>query len=150
MAATLIMQVFEQVPSVRAATVMVQAEVADRIAAKPGTKAYGAYTAKLALLGKVTGRFEVGPGNFMPPPHVDSAVVRIERDPMPDVPAGTARVIDAAFAQRRKTIRNSMAGSGYQKDALDAAFAATGIAPTCRAETLAPADFVRLARELGE
>lgn len=149
-AATLIMQVFEQVPSVRAATVMVQAEVADRIAAKPGTKAYGAYTAKLALLGKVTGRFEVGPGNFMPPPHVDSAVVRIERDPMPDVPAGTARVIDAAFAQRRKTIRNSMAGSGYQKDALDAAFAATGIAPTCRAETLAPADFVRLARELGE
>lgn len=149
-AATLIMQVFEQVPSVRAATVMVQAEVADRIAAKPGTKAYGAYTAKLALLGKVTGRFEVGPGNFMPPPHVDSAVVRIERDPMPDVPAGTARVIDAAFAQRRKTIRNSMTGSGYQKDALDAAFAATGIAPTCRAETLAPADFVRLARELGE
>lgn len=149
-AATLIMQVFEQVPSVRAATVMVQAEVADRIAAKPGTKAYGAYTAKLALLGKVTGRFEVGPGNFMPPPHVDSAVVRIERDPMPDVPASTARVIDAAFAQRRKTIRNSMAGSGYQKNALDAAFAATGIAPTCRAETLAPADFVRLARELGE
>ena len=148
-AATLILQVFEQVPSVRRAVVMVQAEVADRICAKPGSKTYGAYTAKLALLGRVTGRFEVGPGNFMPPPHVNSAVVRIDRAPMEGVPANAPQVIDAAFAQRRKTIRNSMSSSGFDKAVLDEAFAVCGISPTCRAETLSPADFVRLGRALG-
>ncbi len=149
-AATLILKVFEEMPSVQRAIVMVQAEVADRIAARPGTKAYGAYTAKLALFGRVTGRFEVAPGNFMPPPHVNSAVVRIERAPLVDagVAMAVAPVIDAAFAQRRKTIRNSMSASGYDKAALDSAFAACGIAPTARAETLAPDDFVRLACEL--
>ena len=148
-AATLILKVFEELPSVRHAVVMVQAEVADRICAHPGTKTYGAYTAKLALHGKVTGRFEVGPGNFMPPPHVNSAVVRIDRSPMADAPATTASVIDAAFCQRRKTIRNSMAAAGFEKGVLDEAFAAVGISPTCRAETLSPNDFVRLARALG-
>ena len=59
-----------------------------------------------------------------------------------------ARVIDAAFAQRRKTIRNSMSANGFAKDALDAAFEACGIAPTTRAETLDVAAFVRLAQEL--
>ena len=148
-AATLILQVFEQVPSVSKAVVMVQAEVADRICAKPGIKTYGAYTAKLALLGRVTGRFEVGPGNFMPPPHVNSAVVRIDRAPMDDVPANAPQVIDAAFAQRRKTIRNSMGASGFDKAVLDEAFSTCGISPTCRAETLSPEEFVRLARALG-
>jgi 16S rRNA (adenine1518-N6/adenine1519-N6)-dimethyltransferase len=144
-AATIILKVFEDVPSLTRAVVMVQAEVADRIAAKPGSKAYGAYTAKLALFGRVTGRFEVGPGNFMPPPHVDSAVVRIDRIESPATdPEGVAQVIDAAFAQRRKTIRNSMAAKGYNKDALDRAFVAAGIEPRARAETLSAADFVRL------
>lgn len=148
-AATVVLGTFERMDSVLRAVVMVQAEVADRIAASPGTKAYGAYTAKLALYGKVTGRFEVGPHNFMPPPHVDSAVVRIDRDPVPcaDV-ARASEVIDAAFAQRRKTIRNSMAARGFDKVVLDFAFAATGIDPRARAETLAPADFVRLAEEI--
>ena len=79
-AATIILQAFEQMPGLQRAVVMVQAEVADRIAARPGTKDYGAYTAKLALYGQVTGRFEVGRGCFMPAPHVESAVVRIDRD----------------------------------------------------------------------
>ena len=151
-AATIIMKAFEDMPSLERATVMVQAEVADRIAAAPDSKTYGAYTAKLALFGRVTGRFEVGPGNFMPPPHVDSAVVRIDRAPLVDVATArrVAPVIDAAFAQRRKTIRNSMAASGFEKAALDAAFAACGIAPTARAETLAPEQFVQLAAALGE
>ena len=149
-AATLILGVFQQLPSVRRAVVMVQAEVADRICAAPGSKTYGAYTAKLALYGKVTGRFEVGPGNFMPPPHVNSAVVRIDRAPLEGVPSGTPAVIDAAFAQRRKTIRNSMAASGYGKDLLDSAFERAGISPTCRAETLSVEDFVRLAVMLDE
>ena len=153
-AATLILKFFQDFGSLERACVMVQAEVADRICAGPGSKTYGAYTAKLALLARPTGRFEVGPGNFMPPPHVDSAVVRLDRTPMADPASGeplsagraarVAEVIDAAFAQRRKTIRNSMGANGFEKDALDAAFAACDIAPTARAETLSPEDFVRL------
>ena len=153
-AATLILKFFQDFGSLERACVMVQAEVADRICARPGNKTYGAYTAKLALLARPTGRFEVGPGNFMPPPHVDSAVVRLDRAPMADPvtaeplsaerAARVAEVIDAAFAQRRKTIRNSMGANGFEKDALDAAFAACGILPTARAETLSPEDFVRL------
>lgn len=156
-AATIILDFFQRYPSLRAAVVMVQKEVADRIAAVPGTKAYGGYTAKLALYGKVTGRFEVPPRCFQPAPHVDSAVVRIDRHAAGEgplagsalAPADVAPVIDAAFVQRRKTIRNSMGASGFDKATLDAAFAAAGIAPTARGEALAPADFVRLAEALG-
>ena len=148
-AATVILGTLQGMPSVQRLVVMVQAEVADRIAARPGSKAYGAYTAKLALYGQVTGRFEVGPGNFMPPPHVDSAVVRIDRtNALCEQPDQVASVIDAAFAQRRKTIRNSMAAKGYDKTALDAAFAASGIDPRARAETLGVEDFVRLSEAL--
>ena len=149
-AATIILRYLQECPALRRLVVMVQAEVADRICAAPGSRTYGAYTAKLALLARVTGRFEVGPGNFMPPPHVNSAVVRIDRAPHvgPDRVGPVSAVVDAAFAQRRKTIRNSMSASGFEKDALDAAFAACGIAPGCRAETLAPEDFVRLAAVL--
>ena len=145
-AATIILAFFQTMPALRRAVVMVQAEVADRICAGPGSRTYGAYTAKLALLARVTGRFEVGPGNFMPPPHVNSAVMRMDRAPLvaPELVGPVSAVIDAAFAQRRKTIRNSMSASGYDKGELDAAFAACGISPTCRAETLAPEDFVRL------
>lgn len=151
-AATVILRYLQEMPSLRRLVVMVQAEVADRICAAPGSRTYGAYTAKLSLYGRVSGRFEVGPGNFMPPPHVNSAVVRIDRLSQPagegpDAEAVSA-VIDAAFAQRRKTIRNSMSASGFDKAALDEAFAACGIAPTCRAETLSTEDFARLAAAL--
>lgn len=149
-AATVVLRYLQEMPSLSRLVVMVQAEVADRICAGPGSRTYGAYTAKLALLARVTGRFEVGPECFVPPPHVNSAVVRIERAPIVDASrvAEVSAVIDAAFAQRRKTIRNSMSASGFDKAALDEAFAACGIQPTCRAETLAPADFVRLAAAL--
>lgn len=191
-AATIILQFFQTMPSLRRAVVMVQKEVADRIAAVAGTKAYGAYTVKLSLYGEVTGRFEVPPRCFMPAPHVDSAVVRIDRVGFPgtlsdrrvDAACGTdaqvstadsdgvltcdsnggrdeasvlagapsaediARVVDAAFAQRRKTIRNSMSANGFDKAALDAAFAQCGIAPTARAETLSTSEFVQLAEAL--
>ena len=157
-AATLILKFFQELPSLERAVVMVQAEVADRIAAKPSTKAYGAYTAKLSLFAQVTGRFEVGPGNFMPPPRVNSAVVRLDRtiarNPVTSKLLSeeellhTMRVIDAAFAQRRKTIRNSMSASGFDKDKLDQAFLVTGIAPTVRAEVLTSQDFICLAGAL--
>ena len=157
-AATLILKFFQELPSLERAVVMVQAEVADRIAAKPSTKAYGAYTAKLSLFAQVTGRFEVGPGNFMPPPRVNSAVVRLDRAQARNPVSSkllseeellhTMSVIDAAFAQRRKTIRNSMSASGFDKDKLDQAFLATGIAPTARAEVLTSQDFICLAAAL--
>ena len=157
-AATLILKFFQELPSLERAVVMVQAEVADRIAAKPSTKAYGAYTAKLSLFAQVTGRFEVGPGNFMPPPRVNSAVVRLDRTQARNPVTSkllseeellhTMRVIDAAFAQRRKTIRNSMSAFGFDKDKLDQAFLATGIAPTVRAEVLTSQDFICLAAAL--
>lgn len=157
-AATLILKFFQELPSLERAVVMVQAEVADRISAKPSTKAYGAYTAKLSLFAQVTGRFEVGPGNFMPPPRVNSAVVRLDRtqarNPLTSKLLSeeellhTMSVIDAAFAQRRKTIRNSMSASGFDKDKLDQAFLATGIAPTVRAEVLTSQDFICLAAAL--
>ena len=157
-AATLILKFFQELPSLERAVVMVQAEVADRIAAKPSTKAYGAYTAKLSLFAQVTGRFEVGPGNFMPPPRVNSAVVRLDRtearNPLTseflseEELLHTMNVIDAAFAQRRKTIRNSMSASGFDKDKLDQAFLDTGIAPTARAEVLTSQDFIRFAAAL--
>ena len=149
-AATIILQFFQTMPGLRSAVVMVQKEVADRIAAHPGTKTYGGYTAKLGLYAGVTGRFEVPPRCFMPAPHVDSAVVRLDRHEVPLASEASdvdriCEVIDAAFAQRRKTIRNSMSASGFDKAALDAAFNACGIAPTARAETLGVEDFVRLA-----
>lgn len=152
-AATIILQFFQTMPSLERAVVMVQKEVADRIAAKPGTKTYGAYTVKLSLYGDVTGRFEVPPRCFMPAPHVDSAVVRIDRAQTP-VEEGAAsaedvvRVVDAAFAQRRKTIRNSMGSNGFEKVALDRAFELCGVAPTARAETLTTSTFIELAGAL--
>ena len=157
-AATLILKLLQELPSVGRLVVMVQAEVADRICAGPGSRVYGAYTAKLALWGQVTGRFEVGRGSFLPPPHVDSTVVRIDRAPMADPKTGldltpsqldwVAHVIDASFVQRRKTIRNSLSAGGFERSRLDEAFARSDIAPTARAESLSPSDFVRLADAL--
>ena len=115
-AATVVLDYFENFPFLDSATVMVQKEVADRMAAAVGTKNYGAYTVKLGLHAEPAGRFPVGPGNFFPPPRVDSAVIRLNRrvplmadgaPATPEVIAAAARVADAAFANRRKTIANS-------------------------------------------
>lgn len=151
-AATVVLRFFEMMPSLNSATVMVQAEVADRMAARPGTKAYGAYTVKLGLRARVAGRFAVAPACFLPPPRVDSAVIRLERLPTAeDAPllAEAARAADAAFAQRRKTIRNSLkAALNLPVGRIDAALAAAGIDGTARAEALPPAAFVELAKAL--
>jgi 16S rRNA (adenine1518-N6/adenine1519-N6)-dimethyltransferase len=151
-AATVILRFFEIVPTLATATVMVQAEVGDRIAAEPGGKAYGAYTVKLRLLTEPAGRFPVPRTVFLPNPRVDSAVLRLERVPRP-APSGTlaaaARVATAAFAQRRKTLRNSLVGSGsFSPSEVDAALAATGIDGRRRAETLTVAEFILLGAEM--
>ena len=115
-AATVVLDYFENFPFRDSATLMVQKEVADRMAAAVGTKNYGAYTVKLGLYAEPVGRFAVGPGNFFPPPRVDSAVIRLNRrvplmadgaPASPEVIAAAALMADAAFANRRKTIANS-------------------------------------------
>jgi len=151
-AATVVLRLFEEVPSLTQATVMVQAEVANRMAAVPGTKDYGSYTVKLHLLARPAGRFSVARNCFLPPPRVDSAVLRLERvEHALDaaVIRAASRVADAAFAQRRKTIRNSLRATlGLDAAKIDAAFGAAGIDGSVRAETLPPQAFIALAAAL--
>ena len=123
---------------------MLQREVVARMAAQPDTGDYGRLTVMLAARCHVERLFDVGPGAFRPPPKVHSSIVRLtpHRTPPFAVRDATrfAAVVAAAFGQRRKTLRNALNG------VVDpAGFAAAGIDPGRRAETLAPADFARLA-----
>ncbi len=148
-AATVVLRFFETMPEIRRATVMVQTEVADRMAAEPGTKDYGAYSVKLQLRAAPVGRFQVARGCFLPPPRVDSTVIRLERraeDLDASLLKDAAAVADAAFAQRRKTIRNSLRATlGIPAEALDEALAEAGVDGGVRAEVLPPHVFVTLA-----
>ena len=156
---------FERFGSIESATVMVQAEVADRMAAKAGTKNYGAYTVKLSLFAEPAGRFSVSPGNFFPPPRVDSSVLRLKRCTPVDgdgnqlireAVRATCIMADAAFFNRRKTLANSckmyFAGKGEQGTAvaktLDSLFVRAGIDSRRRGETLTREEFIRLGEGL--
>jgi 16S rRNA (adenine1518-N6/adenine1519-N6)-dimethyltransferase len=148
-AATVVLRFLEIMPKLRTATIMVQAEVADRMAAVPGTKAYGAYTVKLGLLATPVARFKVSRGSFLPPPRVDSAVIRLERTTRSGVSAEeltrAARTADAAFCQRRKTLRNSLAaGLGVPAATVERTLTSEGFDPSRRAETLSVDDYIRL------
>lgn len=148
-AATVVLRFFEEIPSLTMATVMVQSEVADRMAATPGRKDYGAYTVKLRMHAEPAGRFPVPRGCFMPPPHVDSAVLRLERIERPEPPESRTAAVclaEAAFSQRRKTLRNSvLASTGWSGPLFDEALAETGIDGRRRAETLSVDEYVALA-----
>lgn len=157
-AATLVLDFFQKFESIQSATLMVQSEVADRMAARPGTKDYGAYTVKLSLYAKPVSRFLVKPGNFFPPPRVDSAVIRLDRlDNSLDqgVIASTCIMADAAFATRRKTISNSF--KTYFKtrpdlihlvDHVNDLLLTAEIDPKVRGESLETEDFIRLGKSL--
>jgi 16S rRNA (adenine1518-N6/adenine1519-N6)-dimethyltransferase len=151
-AATVVLRFFEELPTLERAVVMVQAEVADRMAASPGSKAYGAYTVKLALRARPAGRFPVPRSCFLPPPRVDSAVIRLDRaDSGLDsaLLASAVRAADAAFSQRRKTLRNSLAaGLEVSVSEASAMLDEAGIDASLRAETLSPERFVDLGRAL--
>ncbi len=166
-AATVVLDYFERIESIESATVMVQKEVADRMAAEPGTKNYGAYTVKLRLYAEPAGRFLVGPNNFFPPPRVDSSVIRLNRRPVTDDEGEVAdaktlsaacMMADAAFASRRKTLSNSCKtyfasrGSTYGAVAanLPELFERSGIDPKRRGETLELAEFIRMGQVLLE
>ena len=151
-AATVVLRFFQALPELTSATVMVQSEVADRMAATPGNKQYGSYTVKLRLLAGPAGRFTVPRSCFLPPPRVDSAVLRLERRPLSSDPvllSTASRLADAAFAQRRKTVRNSLRSTlGCDPVRLDAALSEAGIDGSLRAEMLEPERFLALAEAL--
>ena len=145
------LHLLDVVPDLRHGLVMVQAEVADRMAAPPGSKVYGVPSVKVAWYAAAARAGAVPRGVFWPVPNVDSALVRFERR---DPPAGDVDrrlvfgVVDAAFAQRRKTLRAALAGHAGGADRAEAALRAAGIDPTRRGETLDVADFTRLAAAL--
>lgn len=125
---------------------MLQKEVVERIVAEPGSKTYGRLSVMMQYYCKAEYLFTVGPGNFTPPPKVDSAIVRLTPRPFSvqaEDEMALAELVKQAFSQRRKTLRNTLKGW-----AEDADFAAVGIDPGLRAEALPVADFVRLANHL--
>ena len=143
----LLFHLLDFVDRLRDLHVMLQKEVVQRMAAAPGTADYGRLSVMLQAKFAVTRLFVIPPGAFRPAPQVDSAFVRL-------VPLGAcapriaddalfARAVAAAFGQRRKTLRNALAAL-----ARDDQLAAAGIDPSARGETLAVADFVRLANAL--
>jgi len=139
-------------------SVMIQREVAERLAASPGSKAYGSLSVLHALTVDVETCAVLAPGAFFPPPKVESSFLRIWPRSTPGVAPGelaaVERVARAAFAQRRKTISNSLRGAGLGAKAagddarahVEAALSEAGIDPGARAETVEPERFVALAR----
>lgn len=138
----------------RSITVMIQSEVADRLVASPGTAEYGSVTAYLGYFGVVHKLFDVTSDKFLPPPKVDSTVVRIDLyDEKPYRPLDEAvffRTLRASFGQRRKTLPNALAaGFGeLTKAKLAEAVVSAGFAVDVRGERLSTADFVRLSDEI--
>jgi 16S rRNA (adenine1518-N6/adenine1519-N6)-dimethyltransferase len=148
-ATPLLVESLDGLPSVDAWTVMVQREVADRLFARPGTKAYGAVSALVQLAAERTGLHPVSRNVFRPRPNVDSALVAFRRTQLPGDFAEIKRVVEAAFAHRRKTLPNSLELAGVASRAEAAgALARIGRPADVRAEALAPAELASLARAL--
>jgi 16S rRNA (adenine1518-N6/adenine1519-N6)-dimethyltransferase len=146
-----LLHLLAEFPSIRTVMVMVQAEVAERLAAEPGGKDYGVPSAKVRFFGNVRRYGMVSPTVFWPIPRVYSGLVRIDRYEVSPWPTEKVfELIDIAFAQRRKTSRNAFAewaGSGNESARR---LLAASIDPSRRGETLSIADFVRLLQRSGE
>jgi len=138
----------ERFDSLERVLVMVQAEVADRLAAAPGSKVYGVPSVKAAWYASARRAGTVGRSVFWPVPNVDSALVALERR---DPPATSATreevfaVVDAAFAQRRKTLRAALARTAGSGEAAERVLVTAGVDPSARGETLTVTDFARIA-----
>jgi len=143
-----LLRFLELFPTLNSGVVMVQSEVADRLAAKPGSKNYGSPSVKASWWADVTLAGNVGRSIFWPVPNVDSSLVKFVRHASPGDEAlrlTTFRLIDAAFAQRRKMLRGAIADAvGGSSIAIDL-IAEAGIDPDCRGETLVLADYLALA-----
>jgi 16S rRNA (adenine1518-N6/adenine1519-N6)-dimethyltransferase len=152
-AVPVVLHLLASVPSLGHGLVMVQAEVADRMCAQPGSRTYGVPSAKLAWYARVRRAGSVGRGVFWPVPRVDSGLVELVRHPPAEAarlrgPAGRAEVfavIDAAFSQRRKTLRSALAGWAGSAGAAEDVLRAAGVDPGLRGEALGVADFARVA-----
>lgn len=135
----------EAFPSIQKALVMVQAEVAHRLAAKPAGKEYGAPSVKLAWYGKARLAGNVGRNVFWPAPQVDSALVYFERAEQEGNRTEVFAAIDAAFAQRRKTLRQSLAQWAGSPQLAEEILHRAHINPSARGEELGIADYIRVA-----
>ncbi|MDR2564931.1 MAG: 16S rRNA (adenine(1518)-N(6)/adenine(1519)-N(6))-dimethyltransferase RsmA [Bifidobacteriaceae bacterium] len=147
-ATKVLLRFMERFPSIRRALVMVQAEVADRLVAPPGSRTYGIPSVKAAWWASARLAGRVPRSAFFPVPRVDSALVYLERCPVPAGAPPRAQVfavVDAAFAARRKTLRAALAGLAGGPARAEAALRAAEIDPSARGETLAVTDFARLA-----
>jgi 16S rRNA (adenine1518-N6/adenine1519-N6)-dimethyltransferase len=141
-----VLHLLAELPQLRRGLVMVQSEVAERLAAGPGSKAYGVPSAKLAWFASARRAGPVPRAVFWPVPNVDSGLLAFDRrDPPPGDRKDVFRLIDAAFAQRRKALRSGLAGWAGSPAAAESALRAAGIDPLARAETLSVEDFARLA-----
>jgi 16S rRNA (adenine1518-N6/adenine1519-N6)-dimethyltransferase len=146
-AVPVVLHLLAEVPSLRSGLVMVQTEVAERMAAGPGSRIYGVPSVKLAWYGPARKVAAVPRSVFWPVPNVDSALVAFERG---DTPASDDRdrlfgLVDAAFSQRRKTLRAALAGWAGSAERAGELLMAAGIDPKTRGEQLDVHDFARLA-----
>jgi len=135
-------------PSLQRVLVMVQLEVADRLAAAPGSKVYGAPSVKAGWYADVRRRGVIGRIVFWPAPNVDSGLVAMRRREPPSTTATREQVfavVDAAFGQRRKMLRSALAAVAGSSAAAEAALIAADVAPTTRGERLSVDDFARVA-----
>jgi 16S rRNA (adenine1518-N6/adenine1519-N6)-dimethyltransferase len=143
-----LLHLLEMLPSLQHGLVMVQAEVAERLAAPPGSKIYGVPSVKAAWYADVRRAGSVGRNVFWPAPNVDSGLVSLHRRPPPTTSATREQVfalVDAAFAQRRKTLRAALRGWAGSADDAERALTAAGIDPRTRGEALGVVEFGRLA-----
>ncbi|GAB2644351.1 16S rRNA (adenine(1518)-N(6)/adenine(1519)-N(6))-dimethyltransferase RsmA [Nocardia goodfellowii] len=152
-AVPVLLHLLAELPTITTSLVMVQAEVADRLAAEPGGRIYGVPSVKAGFFGRVRRAGHVGTQVFWPVPRVESGLVRIERyaeSPWPIDETHRRRVfevVDAAFAQRRKTLRAALASWAGSPAEAERRLVAAGIDPTARGETLDTAAYVRLAAQ---
>ena len=146
-----LLHLLEGFPTWRSGLVMVQLEVADRLAAEPGSKLYGVPSAKLAWWAAATRVGTVSPSVFWPVPNVDSGLVRLERHDPPRTTAARAQVfavIDEAFKSRRKMLRSALAGLFGSAAGAAAAIEAAGLDPQVRGEVLSIGQFAAVAAQL--
>jgi 16S rRNA (adenine1518-N6/adenine1519-N6)-dimethyltransferase len=149
-AVPVVLHLLEIAPSLRRGLVMVQAEVADRLAALPGSRTYGIPSVKAAWYAAATRAGAVPAAVFWPVPNVESGLVRLVRRDAPETTATRSEVfavVDAAFAQRRKTLRAALAGWAGSAPAAESALRAAGIDPQARGETLDVTQFARIAEQ---
>jgi 16S rRNA (adenine1518-N6/adenine1519-N6)-dimethyltransferase len=149
-AVPVVLHLLESLPGLRHALVMVQAEVADRLAAPPGSRTYGVPSVKAAWYASAQRAGTVPRAVFWPVPNVDSGLVRLIRRPPPDLPDAVTRadvftVIDQAFAQRRKMLRSALASWAGSAAAAESVLRAAGVDPAARGETLDVTAFARIA-----